>query len=248
MISSIRGITSGVFFHGPAPGPGATDSLNFDVLVQQLSPPPGHGRDIEPEQSGNPSVTTSPRLQGFKPGVQPSPLLVEQAEEQDDGRPQFVWHDGRVGQGARGAGLGEQSPARKKLLTPAVCIGRAVEKLTAKPGTRQTSISDELAQSVFGADMEHVVEFLGEVPAVRALHERSGRREESPVDREPDVSVRPQPQRIELGDAVERVEAAAMRVARAVAQLVQFSEHGAPSIGAQRGHQLGQGGDLLLTE
>ena len=39
-----------------------------------------------------------------------------------------------------------------------------------------------------------------------------------------------------------------MRVARAVIQFVQLAEHGAPSVGAQRGHQLGHGGDLLLTE
>ena len=68
------------------------------------------------------------------------------------------------------------------------------------------------------------------------------------MDREPDISVRPQAHRIELGDAIERVVAATVRVARAIVQLVQFSEHGAPSVGAQRGHQLGHGGDLLLAE
>jgi hypothetical protein len=86
--------------------------LDFDVLVQQLSPSPGHGRGIEPEQFGDPGITTSPRLQRFKPGIQASQFLVEQAEEQDDRRPQFIGHNGRLGQGTCGARLGELNPAR----------------------------------------------------------------------------------------------------------------------------------------
>ncbi|MCP4546104.1 MAG: hypothetical protein GY835_06535 [bacterium] len=57
----------------------------------------------------------------------------------------------------------------------------------------EQAVSNELEQSVLGADMQHVVELLDEVAELTGLHVRVGRREEGTVDGEPDLPPRPEP-------------------------------------------------------
>src|ERR1700674_219410 len=77
--SSMRAITAGVFFHCLAATASLADPFNLDVLLHQLSPPPGHGANIESEQRGDPRVAAASRLQGFQPSVEASLLLIEHA-------------------------------------------------------------------------------------------------------------------------------------------------------------------------
>lgn len=62
--------------------------------------------------------------------------------------------------------------------------------------------------------MQNVVEFFDEDAVIGGLHERDGGLQKRAALRKPDLAVRPQAEVIELGDAVERIVATGMRVAR----------------------------------
>ena len=74
-------MTSGVFFHGLTTAARAASPFDLHVLLDELSSSPCHGARIESEKLGHPSVAAASGLQGLEPGVQPSLLLIEQAEE-----------------------------------------------------------------------------------------------------------------------------------------------------------------------
>lgn len=79
--------TSGVFFHHLATAALRADPFDFDVLRQQFSPSPCDGINVETEKYGEASVAAASGFECFEPGIQAPLLLVEHAEEQDDGRP-----------------------------------------------------------------------------------------------------------------------------------------------------------------
>ena len=119
----MRAITSAFFFHPFAPTARRTDPVDRDVLRQQLPTPPGYRANVQAEQLGDARVTSAAGLEGFEPGIQTALLLVEQAEEQHDGRAELVGQDGRLGQRADNPGLGQPCAPRQQLLAsaPRVC-------------------------------------------------------------------------------------------------------------------------------
>jgi len=224
----MRSITSGVFFQRLAATTRAAHPFHFDVLLQQLAPAPRHRAGVEAEQLGDASVTAVAGLQRFEPGVQAALLLVQQAEEQHDRGPQLVRHDGGLGQRPGHAGLGQKRSPPQQLSTPAAGVRRAVQEAAGDGLARQAGVAYELAKSVLGADVEQVVELFNEKANLSALDLGGSRRQQRAVDREPNLVVSPQSVLVELSDLVERVEAAAMRVARSTAQLRQLAEHRSP--------------------
>ena len=78
-------ITSGVFFHRFAPGTGLSDPADLDILIQQLAAAARDGVRIEAKKSGQQAVAAVAEFHGFQTGVQAALLLVQQAEEENDG-------------------------------------------------------------------------------------------------------------------------------------------------------------------
>ena len=131
---------SGVFFPAtcdrlPLGGP-----FDFHVLLEELLSSPSHGAYIEPEKLGDLTITAASRLQRLEPGVQASLLLIEQAEEQNDGRSQLVRQDGSVGHRPGHTRLGKQGAACQQLLASATGVRRAVQEPPRDLLASQTSV------------------------------------------------------------------------------------------------------------
>ena len=127
--------------------------------------------------------------------------------------------------------------------------GRAVEELAGELVPCQPPIIDELAQRVLGADTEQVVQLVDEVSGFGVVDERLRGCEQGAGAGEADSGEGPQAALVEVGELVESVVAAAMRVAGAGADVLELAERGAPAgAGAERGHHVGQRGDGLVAE
>ena len=79
--------------------------------------------------------------------------------------------------------------------------------------------------------MEQVVELLAEMPCVCLVDERLGGGDQGAGAGEPDAAERPQSELVEVGEFVEGVVAAAMRVAGAGGEVLELAERGAPGAG-----------------
>ena len=128
-------------------------------------------------------------------------------------------------------------------------VGHAVEELAGELVPRQPPVADELAQRVLGADTEQVVQLVDDVSGFGVVDERLGGCDQGAGAGEADPGERPQAALVEVGELVEGVVAAAMRVAGAGVDVLELAERGAPAgAGAERGHHLGQRGDGLVAE
>ncbi len=172
---SIRAMISGVFFHRFAPAAACTDPIDFDGLGEQLASSPRDRAHIEAKQLGDAHITAATGLEGFEPGVPAPLLLIEQAEEQYDGRAQLIRYDRDLGQRPEQPGLGQAGAARPQLLAPTHRVARAVQKSPCHLIASQAHGVHELAQRILGGDVQHVVELLHEVAELRALHQSRGR-------------------------------------------------------------------------
>ena len=184
----------------------------------------------------------------FEAGEQTPLPFVEQAGEQDDGGAQLGGHQLGIGQGPYESGRGQQQAPGLQLPCLLRAVDRAVEELAGELVPRQAPVADELAQRVLGADMEQVVELLAEMPCLCLVDERLGGGDQGADAGEADAAERPQSELVEVGEFVEGVVAAAMRVAGARGEVLELAERGAPGAGSERRHDLGQRGDGLLAE
>ena len=128
-------------------------------------------------------------------------------------------------------------------------VGRAVEELAGELVPRQPPVADELAQRVLGADLQQVVQLIDEVSGLGVVDERLGGCDQGAETGEVDAGERPEAVLVEVDQFVQRVEAAAMRVAVAGGQVLEPAERGAPAgAGTECRDHLGQRGDGLLAE
>ena len=242
-------MTSGVFFRRLPTAAGAPHPVDLDVALDQLPPAGGNRRRVDAEQSGDAPVTAPPALEGFEAGEQPSLPLVEQAGEQHNGGAQLLGHQLVVGQGLSESGRGQQQASGAQLARLVRAAGGAVEELAGELVPCQPPVDDELAQRVLGADTEQVVQLVDEMSGVGVVDERLGGCDQGAGAGEADAGEGPQAALVEVGEFVERVVAAAMRVAGAGGQVLELAERGAPAgAGAERGHDLDQRGDGLVAE
>ena len=245
----MQAMTSGVFFRRCASAAGAPHPVDLDVTLDQLPPSGGDRRRVDAEQSGDAPVAAPPALEGFEAGEQPPLPLVEQAGEQHDGGAQLLGHQVGVGQGLPESGRGQQQTSGAHLVRLLRAVGGAVEELSGELVPCQPPVIDELAQRVLGADTEQVVQLVGEVSGLGLVDERLGGCDQGAGAGEANPGEGPQAALVEVGELVEGVVAAAMRVAGAGVDVLELAECGAPAGAvAERGHDLGQRGDGLVAE
>ena len=225
------------FFRRSPSAARAPHPVDLDVALDQLPPSGGDRRRVDAEQSGDAPVAAPPALERFEAGEQPPLPLVEQAGEQHDGGAQLLRHQVGVGQGPYESGRGHQQASRAHLVRLVRAVGHTVEELGGEFVPRQPPVAAELAQRVLGADTEQVVQFLDEVSGLGMVDERVGGCDQGAGAGEADPGERPQAALVEVGEFIEGVEAAAMRVAGAGVDVLELAERGAPAgAGAERRH------------
>ncbi len=165
-----------------------------------------------------------------------------------DPRPEFIGHEGRFGYRASRAGLGHQGSARDPLLNSARRLRGTVPELTGELLAAQPPVVNELAQDILGGDVHYVIELFDKISRFPSRHDRGSGGQQRAVRGEPHVSIRPQTELIEVGELIECVVAPAMGVAGAVSQFFELATYRTSGAGTQRGHQLRQGGNRLLTQ
>ena len=138
--------------------------------------------------------------------------------------------------------------ARGPLLLAALAFLGAIQIAASQFPAGEPILFHQVAQRIFGGDLHHVVQFVGEVTGRRAGHERGGGVEQGAVPREMNVPIRPQPPFIVLGDGIERIIGPTMGIAAAVAQGRQLAQDGKGDGGAQGVFELRHGGDFLLAQ
>ena len=237
------------FSVGRRPPPARRHPVELDVALDELAPAGGDRRRVDAEQSGDAPVTAPPALERFEAGKQAPLPLVEQAGEQHDRGAQFLRHQVGLWQGPHESGRGQQQAPRAQLVGLVRAVGRAVEELAGELVPRQPPVADELAQRVLGADREQVVQLVDEVSRLGVVDERLGGRDQGAGAGEADPGEGPQAVLVEVGECVEGVVAAAMRVAGPGVEVLELAKRGAPAgAGTEGRHHLGQRGDGLLAE
>ena len=242
-------MTSGVFFRRRTPAARAPHPVELDVALDELPPAGSDRRRVDAEQLGDAPVAAPPALEGFESGEQTSLPLVEQAGEQHDRGAQFLRHQVGRRQGSHESGRGHQQAPRAQLVGLLRAVGRAVEELAGELVPRQPPVADELAQRVLGADREQVVQLVDEMSGLGVVDERLGGCDQGAGAGEADPGEGPQAVLVEVGECVEGVVAAAMRVAGPGVEVLELAKSGAPAgAGTESRHHLGQRGDGLLAE
>ena len=242
-------MTSGVFFRRRTPAAGAPHPVDLDVALDELPPAGGDRRRVDAEQLGDASVAAPPALERFEAGEQTPLPLVEQAGEQHDRGAQFLRHQVGLWQGPYESGRGHQQAPRAQLVRLVRAVGRAVEELAGEFVPRQPPVADELAQRVLGADSEQVVQLVDEVSCRGVVDERLGGCDQGAGAGEADPGKGPQAALVEVGECVEGVVAAAMRVAGPGVEVLELAKSGTPAgAGTEGRHHLGQRRDGLLAK
>ena len=242
-------MTSGVFFRPRTPAAGAPHPVDLDVALDELPPAGGDRRRVDAEQLGDAPVAAPPALERFEAGEQTPLPLVEQAGEQHDRGAQFLRHQVGLWQGPYESGRGHQQAPRAQLVRLVRAVGRAVEELAGEFVPRQPPVADELAQRVLGADSEQVVQLVDEVSCRGVFDERLGGCEQGAGAGEADPGKGPRAALVEVGECVEGVVAAAMRVAGPGVEVLELAKSGTPAgAGTEGRHHLGQRRDGLLAK
>ena len=242
-------MTSGVFFRRRTPAACAPHPVDLDVALDELPPAGGDRRRVDAEQLGDAPVAAPPALERFEAGEQTPLPLVEQAGEQHDRGAQLLRHQVGLWQGPYESGRGHQQAPRAQLVRLVRAVGRAVEELAGEFVPRQPPVADELAQRVLGADREQVVQLVDEVSCRGVVDERLGGCEQGAGAGEADPGKGPQAALVEVGECVEGVVAAAMRVAGPGVEVLELAKSGTPAgAGTEGRHHLGQRRDGLLAK
>ena len=124
---------------------------------------------------------------------------------------------------------------RAQLVGSLRAVGGAVEELAGELVPRQSPVADELAQRVLGADREQVVQFVDEVSRLGVVDERLGGCDQGAGVGETDPGEGPQAVLVEVGEDIEGVVAAAMRVAGPGVKVLELAKRGAPAGAGPRG-------------
>ena len=241
-------ITSGFFFREWPPAAGAAHPLTLDVGGEQLLASARHGTGVDAEQRCDAPVAAPAALERFEPGVQAALTFIEQAGEQHDGGAQFVGHEVGIRYRSGQPGGGQQSAPGAQLLRRAGAVGGAVQEAAGKAVTGQLAVPHERTQGILSADVQPVVQLLAELSGRRIGDHRRGGCQQRAGAGEPYVAERPQPVLIEVDELRQGVVAAPMGVAGAAGQFLELAKGGASGAGAERGHEVRQGGDGLLME
>ena len=237
------------FSVGRRPAACAPHPVDLNVALDELASAGGDRRRVDAEQPGDAPVAAPPALERFEAGEQTPLPLVEQAGEQHDGGAQLVRHQVGVGQGPRESGRGQQQATGAQLVCLLRAVGRAVEELAGELVARQPPVADELAQRVLGAYGEQVIQLVDEVSCRGVFDERLGGCDQGAGAGEADPGEGPQAVLVEVGECVEGVVAASMRVAGPGVEVLELAKSGAPAgAGTEGRHHLGQRGDGLLAE
>lgn len=111
-------MTSGVFFHPLASSSRLADTFELEILLDQLPPPCGHGIRIHADECGDPLISAIAQFERLQSGIQAALLFIQPAEEQNNGRLQFLRNRFALGQTASHTRLGFKHPALSQLMLP----------------------------------------------------------------------------------------------------------------------------------
>ena len=189
-----------------------------------------------------------PHLSDSRAGVQAALTFIKHAGEQHDRGAQFLGHEVGIRHRSGQPRGGQQSASSAQLLRLAGAVGGAIQEPAGKAVTGQLAIPDERTQGILGANVQPVVQLLAELSARRIGDHRCGGGQQGAGGREPYVAERPQPVLIEVDEVCQGVVAAPMGVAGAVGQFLELAKGGASGAGAERGHDVRQRGDGLLSK
>jgi hypothetical protein len=241
-------ITSGVFLDRVPTSAAAPHPLDLDIAAEQLTAPPGHSARVHLQKLGDLRVSTVADLHRLKSGVQATLALIEEAVEQHDGGPQFIGKNTEPGTEAKPRRLGVVHRARGKLVLADRGLGSQIQVATGHRGPGQTPGPDQSEQGLLGLDVKDVVNLGRVISRLGSGDQGLDGGHQGAETGEPHLTERPQPEGVEAGAVVERVEPATMRVAGPVLQLSQLAEHRCIRGGSERLLQLVQGGDLSLSQ
>ena len=96
--------------------------------------------------------------------------------------------------------------------------------------------------------MQQVLQLTGGVAGFRSVDQDFARPQQRAVLREPHGAQRPQTEFVEVGNLIQCVVLAAVRVAGMVGQLGELAEHGQIGVGTERSFELRHRGDLPLEQ
>ena len=203
---------------------------------------------MQAEQGGRAAVAAVAAQQGGEAGEQAALLLVQQAAEQRDGGRQAAV--GLSGSGQRGQRRGacRLDPAGGDLALATGRVGRAVERAALHAGTGDVAVAGEPGEGVDGADAEQCIEFGRAEAAGGGVDQGAGGGAQGAAGGEADAVVGPQAGGVEAGALAEGVEAPAVGVAGEVAELLELAEDRAGGRLAERGGEVGQGGDDVAAQ
>ena len=123
-----------------------------------------------------------------------------------------------------------------------------IEKLAVQFRSRQALLRDELAERLLYFRVEVIGQLMGIVAPKRLLYENFHGGQQCAMAGKPDTFVRPESAIVEMSDFGQSIEAAAMRVAGEVIQLLQFTKDGETGTGAKHTFQFGQIGDFITAK
>src|SRR3990170_2472760 len=111
-----------------------------------------------------------------------------------------------------------------QLLRALCSVGRAIQVLAGDLLSDKAPRAHELEQGLLDRHLEFAQQLRGQTPAIRARHELLCRVNQSAESRKASAPAVPQAPLIELGQGLERVELAAVRIAGVVRKSPQFAK------------------------
>ena len=188
------------------------------------------------------------QLLGLEPGIQPPLVLVQEAEEQDEGRPQLVGERLDRRGNHLGHGLSRRLLAAQFLLALLTRVSGQVDILPADLGAVHAAFPMQLEQGPLALDVKKALQLASGEAAVRRLDERPRGFHQIAVARKPHRVPTPQSLRIEVRDLLEGVVLPSVRIAGQIPQRLQLADHRHRAGGPESVLELGEGGDSLVLE
>ena len=174
-------------------------------------------------------------FEALQPGIESALLLVQQTVEEHNGRLQIiVWTLLRL--------------SRSPLLLPPLAFLGTIQIAARQFPAVEPVLLHQVPQGIFGGQVHHRVQFVGEVTRWGVGHQRCRGVQQGAVTRKMNVAIRPQPQFIVLGDGIQRIISPPMGIAAAVSHGCQLAQDGEGDGGAQGAFELQHGGDFLLPQ